>query len=230
MGSWVLGSTKLKKSQSGYTLVELNLSILILGIIIIAILSVFTNYFVLLTRNGADLNMSVEAQNLLRSITEELRYGAGVRQTNTIADPNGPGGGWNTSNSSFVIITAVPAIDSTRQYIIDPLTGKPYLNELVYYKSGKKMYKRTLANSAASGNTLKTSCPQATATPSCPADVFLAENFESMFFTLYDQDNNIITDPLLARSVAINLTMQTDTFGAPLTLDTSIRTTLRNTF
>lgn len=223
-------NTKKPSNQSGYTLVELNLSIAILGIIIISILGVFTNYFVLLTRNSADLSMSVEAQNLLRTVTEELRYGAGVRQTNTIADTYGPPGGWNTSNASFVIITAVPALDANRQYIIDPILGAPYINELVYYKDGTKMHKRTLANPAAIGNTFKTSCPPASASASCPADVLLAENFQSMLFSLYDQDNNSTTNPLLARSVAINLTMQKDTFGAPLTLDTTIRTTLRNHF
>lgn len=223
-------NTKPPKSEGGYTLAELNLSIFILAIIMVSIMTVFTNYFVLLTRNGVDLNMSVDTQNLLRTVTEELRYGAGVRQTNTISDPYGPGGGWNTSNTNFVIITAVPAIDANRQYIIDPILGTPYINELVYYKDGTKMYKRTLANTAAIGNIFKTSCPPASATPTCPADILLADNFQSMVFSLFDQDNNPTTNPLLARSVAINLTMQKDTFGAPLTLDTTIRTTLRNHF
>lgn len=223
-------SGNIKKNQTGFTLVEINLSITILAIILVAILSIFTNYFVLLTRNSVDLNMSVDSQNLLRSVTEELRYGAGVRQTNTISDTYSPVGGWNTSNSSFVIITAVPAEDSNNEHIIDPLTGKPYLNELVYYKDGRTMNKRTLAHTAAIGNQLKTSCPPASATPTCPADIKLAENVNSMVFALYDQDNVSTTDPLLARSVVINLSMLADTFGTPLTLDTSIRTTLRNTF
>jgi prepilin-type N-terminal cleavage/methylation domain-containing protein len=218
------------KGQNGFTLVEINMSITILAIIMVAILSVFTNYFVLLTRNSVEISMSSDAQNLLRTVTEELRYGAGVRQTNTIADTYGPVGGWNTNNTSFVIITAVPAVNSNEDYIIDPLTGEPYLNELVYYKNGRTMYKRSLANPAATGNKLKTSCPQANASLTCPADIKLAENVQSMLFVLYDQDDASTSNPLLARSVVINLSMLADTFGAPLTLDTSIRTTLRNTF
>lgn len=226
----MLDKTNQKSDQQGFTLVEINMSIIILAIIMVSILSIFTNYFVLLTRNSVDLSMSVDAQNLLRSVTDEIRYGAGVRQTNSIADTYGPVGGWNTSNATFVIITAVPAVDTNEAYIIDPYTNKPYLNELVYYKSVRTMYKRTLANPAAVGNKVKTSCPAASTTPSCPADVSLAENVNTMVFALYDQDNNTTNDPLLARSILINLSMLADTFGAPLTLDTSIRTTLRNDF
>ena len=51
-----------------------------------------------------------------------------------------------------------------------------------------------------------------------------------MLFTLYDQDNASTEDPLIARSIKIDLSMEKDTFGAPLTLVNSIRVTLRNAF
>lgn len=174
--------------------------------------------------------MSADAQNLLRATVEQLRYGAGVRQSNTVSDPNAPVGGWNTSNASFVIIIAVPAIDSDRNYIIDSATGSPYNNELVYFKDGTTLYRRTLAHPDAVGNTLKTSCPEALSSPSCPADNKLVENLDSMVFTLYDQDDATTTDPLLARSVKIDLGLEKKSFGNPLTLDNSIRVTLRNQF
>ncbi len=174
--------------------------------------------------------MSVDSQNLLRVTVEALRYGAGVRQNNTIADINAPTGGWSTGNANFVIIIAVPAFDSSRDYIIDSATGGPYLNELVYYKNGSTLMQRALAHPDASGNTLQTSCPENLASPSCPADKKLTDNLKSMTFTLYDQDNASTNDPLQARSIKIDLVMERDTFGAPLTLDNSIRITLRNTF
>ena len=220
----------IKKNQGGYTLVELNMSIAVMGIIMVGIFAVFTSYFVQLTRNDITLQMTTDSQNLLRVVTEELRYGAGVRQTNSIADPNAPGGTWNTSDANFVIITAVPAIDTNDEYIIDPLTAEPYINELVYYKDGDTMLKRTLAHPSAVGNTYITSCPSASATPTCPADKELVDNVNNMTFTLFDQDDASTTDPLLARSIIINLSMQRETFGSDLTLDNSIRTTLRNTF
>lgn len=174
--------------------------------------------------------MTNDSQNLLRTMVEELRNGAGVRQTNTITDPNAPAGGWNTGNTNFVIITAVPAQNTSNQYIIDPATGRPYFNEYVYYKQDTFLYKRTLAHPNATGNKLKTSCPESLATAACPADRKLVETLKTMLFTFYDQDDVLTIDPLLARSIKIDLILEKKTFGDPLTFDNSIRTTLRNTF
>jgi len=220
----------IKHSQNGYTIPELIISITLLGIVSVSILAIIMNYFVIITRNNTIVDMTTDAQNLLRSTVEELRYGAGVRQTNSISDTNGPVGGWNTSNSNFVIIIAVPVTDTSGNYIIDSLTGSPYNNEFVYFKNANILYKRTLANTSAIGNSKKTSCPSASASSTCPADIKLIENVNDMVFTLYDQDDVTTTNALLARSVKIDLTMQRDTFGSPLVLNNNIRVTLRNTF
>ncbi len=229
----MLGNIKSKiKSfpQSGFTLVELIISISLLGIISVSLFAIITNYLVLVTRNQTIIDMTTSSQNMLRAVVEELRYGAGVRQTNTITDAHAPSGGWNTSNSAFIIVIAVPAEDTSHNYIIDPSTGSPYNNELVYFKQGTTLYRRTLANPSASGNSIKTTCPSASASSSCPADAQLLDNLNNMVFTLYDQDNNTTTDPLQARSVKIDLSMYKDTFGDPVTLTNSIRVTLRNQF
>lgn len=223
-------SSRLLVSNRGYTIPELTVSIVVLGILIISLFSFSTYYFSSVTRYNAFVEMSVDSQNLLRATVEQLRYGAGVRQSNTITDSNAPAGGWNTSNTDFVIIIAVPAVDSNREYIIDSATGSPYNNELVYFKDGTTLYRRTLAQPDATGNTLKTSCPAALASPSCPPDNKLVENLDSMVFTLYDQDNASTLNPLLARSVKIDLGLRKKSFGNPLTLDNSIRVTLRNQF
>lgn len=223
----MLGS---KRNQFGFTVVELTLSITLIGIVSVGLLGVLTNYLVLMTRNSIAADMTADSQNLLRTTVEELRYGAGVRQTNTIADANAPSGGWNTSNDDFVIIAAMPAVNSSKSYIIDPLTGSPYNNEFVYFKTGTTLYKRILAHPDAVGNSLKTSCPANLATASCPADRNLVDTIKTMVFTLYDQDDVVTTNSLLARSVKIALSLEKDTFGSPLTLDYSIQTTLRNDF
>ena len=174
--------------------------------------------------------MTTSSQNLLRSTVDNLRVSNGVRQTNSITDANAPVGGWNTSNTNFVIVISTPAVNSADDYIIDPVTGSPYMNELVYYKSGNSLYKRNLANPSAAGNRLRTSCPAAIASPSCPADVNLADYFQSMSFSLYDQDGTLTADPAQARSIGINLNMQRNVFGSLLSLDNNIRVSLRNRF
>lgn len=216
--------------QSGFTVVELITVISIIGILSVSLLAVFTNYLAIITRNNLLVDMTSDSQNLLRATVEELRYGSGVRQTNAIADPNGPSGGWNTTNTNFVIIIPIPAVDSSKNYIIDPDTGDPYANELVYFKEQKTLFKRTLANPNAAGNIAVTTCPAAIATTSCPADRQLTENVRNMNFTLYDQDDNLTANTALARSTKIDLQLERDTFGDPLRFDNTIRVTLRNNF
>jgi len=216
--------------QAGFTLTELIVTITTFAIIGVVFLGLTVNYFVVITRNNELAEMTINSQNLLRTTVENIRLGDGVRQTNQISDPNAPAGGWNTSNSAFVIVIAVPAVDSSHDYIIDSATGSPYMNELVYYKNGTDLMERILANPSAAGNTLHTTCPASIATPSCTADPLLADYVSSMTFTLYDQDAAQTSDPMLARSVKINLTMERNAPGEPLNLYTSTQVTLRNRF
>lgn len=217
--------------QAGFTLVELIVAITALAVISVAFLGMISSYYVIITRNSELTDMTLNSQNLLRTTVENIRYGDGVRQTNQISDPNAPSGGWSTSNSNFVIIIAVPALDRTSHaYIIDPATGSPYMNELVYYKNGSTLMERILANPSAANNNRVTSCPANLATNTCPADPQLATYVSSMSFTMYDQSAASTTDPTQARSVYITLTMQRNAPGNPLNLTTSTRVTLRNNF
>jgi len=140
-----VSANKLRSAQAGFTLVEVTVAVTVMALVAVVFLGVVTNYLVIIARNNELSEMTLTSQNLLRSTVENLRFGDGVRQTNTISDPNAPGGGWNTSNTSFVIILAVPAVDTSHNYIIDPATGSPYMNELVYYKTGLTLMKRSLA-------------------------------------------------------------------------------------
>lgn len=219
-----------RASQAGFTLVELTVSVTVFAIIGVVFLGLTANYFVIITRNNELSEMTLNSQNLLRTTVENLRFGDGIRQTNQISDPNAPAGGWNTNNSSFVIVIAVPALDSSHNYIIDPSTGSPYMNELVYYKDGTNLMERKLANPSAAGNTLVTTCPASHTSPSCPADTELANYVSSMTFVMYDQDSAQTGDPTLARSIRINLTMERNAPGEPLDLNTSTQVTLRNRF
>lgn len=216
------------RAALGFTLVELVVVVSVMAIIGAVFLGMVSNYFVVITRNNELSEMTVSSQNLLRTTVENIRFGDGVRQNNQISDPNSPSGGWTTSNSNFVIIIAVPALDPSHNYIIDPGTGSPYMNELVYYKNGTTLMERKLANPSATGNTLHTTCPTATST--CQTDTQLAQYVNTMTFVLYDQDNAVTSTPSLARSVAISLNMQRNAPGNPLNLTTTTQVTLRNRF
>jgi prepilin-type N-terminal cleavage/methylation domain-containing protein len=226
----VSDSKLISLEQAGFTIVEMLVAIALMAIIGIVFLGLSVNYFVVISRNNALAEMTVSSQNLLRSTVENIRFGDGVRQINQISDANAPFGGWSTSNTNFVIIIAVPALNTSHQYIIDASTGSPYMNELIYYKSGTTLMERKLANTNATGNTLATTCPPASATTACSADIQLAKYVNSMVFTLYDQDNNQTNNSTLARSVKISLNMQRNAPGNPINLTTNMQVTLRNRF
>lgn len=223
-------SASIKTNDKGFTLPELAVSISVLAIISVSILTSITYYFASVNRNNMIIDMTTDAQNLLRNTSEEIRYGSGVRQTNALPDGNAPAGGWNTSNTSFVIIITMPATDADSNYIIDSSSGNPYNNEFVYFREGSALYRRKLANASAVGNTEKTTCPTASATTTCPADSKLIDYLNTIQFTLYDQDNAVTTNTTLARSVLVDLSQRRETFGNALRLDNSIRATLRNNF
>jgi type II secretory pathway pseudopilin PulG len=220
----------LDSKQQGFTVPELTIYIAVSSILLLAFLGALTNYFILTTRSNASIEMTSSSQSLLRRTVDALRLGDGVRQTNSITDPNAPVGGWNTGNSSFVIVIQTPALDTDRNFIVNTTTGSPYMNELVYYKDGTSLLRRNLANPDASGNTLTTSCPAALATSTCPEDAVMAEDVDSITFTLYDLNNGLTSDPSLARSILINLKLQRNVFGDLISFDNSIRVTLRNKF
>lgn len=223
-------SMRSARKSRGYTVVELVITIVVIGVLIVGVFPAFSNYLILITRNSVSVDMTNETQNLLRTTVEELRYGAGVRVSSSLTDSNAPPGGWNTGNSNFVIIIAMPAVDSDRNYIIDDATGYPYNNEYIYFKSEDVLYKRILAHPDATGNSVKTSCPAALATASCPADRKLVQAVVNMVFTLYDQDDAVTADPLLAKSVKVALSLQKKSFGETISLDYDVQTTLRNNF
>jgi len=225
----VSDNIKLRKNHFGFTIVELTLSMVVMSILFIGLSGFMFNSFGIVNKNAASSDMSIDSQNLLRATVETLRFGAGVRQSNTINDANQPTG-WSTSNSNFVIIISVPALNSSKNYIINPDTGTPYLNELVYYKDGSLLKQRILANPAAVGNTISTTCPDNNSSSSCTSDKRLVDNVKSMVFTLYDQDNGVTSDPLMAESIGINLVMERIIFGEIISFTNNIRVTLRNNF
>jgi prepilin-type N-terminal cleavage/methylation domain-containing protein len=224
-----VSGNKLAK-QSGFTLVELTVVVSVMAIVGVVFIGVVSNFFVIISRNNALTEMTINSQNLLRTTVENIRFGDGIRQTNQISDPNAPTGGWSTSNSNFVIIIAVPAETAGHSYITDPSTGSPYMNELIYYKSSSTLMERRLANPSAAGNSLTTTCPANLASSSCPADITLAPYVNSMIFSMYDQNAAATTDPTQARSIKITLNMQRNAPGNPINLTTSTQVTLRNRF
>ena len=218
-----------KLNQAGVTIVELLMVIAVSSMVLLAFMTVSIYMYGDTVRASIYSQLATESETVLRSVVEELRQSSSIRTTNANPDSNAPGGTWTTSNTSLILIISTPVLDSANNFIIDSNTGYPYQNEIVYYASGAKLYKRILANPNATGNTEKTSCPQALSSATCPADILMSSNFKSLSFVFYDQDDAVTTSIPDARSIKLYIQMQRRTFGKTINFDNNIRITIRNT-
>lgn len=216
------------QQQSGFTVLELVVVITVFNIVLISLLGIFSGYFANLMRSNIQTGLTIESQQVLSSITEDLRNAAAIRDTNLLPDANQPGG-WQTDEANDVLIIALPTLDSSRNFIEDPLTGKPYLDEIIYYQDASDFRKRILANPAATGNRLTTTCPPALATASCPADISYTLSFADLSFEFFDIDDVATADVAAARSVGVDIELlRNSPVGGDINLLNTSRITLRN--
>jgi type II secretory pathway pseudopilin PulG len=216
------------QNTHGFTITELVLSITISGILAIALFTATFYYYVNAAQSETATNLALESQTILTQLTEDIRLADSIASTNAISDPNGPGGGWTTSDPSNILIIESPAITSTRDIIYNSSTGSPYRNEYIYFMGGTAMYKRVLANSSATSNIARTTCPAASAGPTCPPDRLFSSNVSNLTFTFYDASDATTANATSARSVVLSVNMSKKAFGKNVTLSNSTRVTLRN--
>jgi prepilin-type N-terminal cleavage/methylation domain-containing protein len=216
------------KSQRGFTIVELILAVSISSVIAATLLTISLRYTGEMLRARITADLAIESQILLRSIVDDTRLADSLSSSNSNTDANAPNGGWVTSDPSNVLIIDSPAINSSRDIIYNTSTSLPYSNEVVYYSSGTTMYRRSIKNTAASGNSMVTSCPPSLATNSCPADKLFTKYLKDLTFTFYDDTDATTANATLARSVKITVTTERKINGKTVTFANSIRTTMRN--
>jgi type II secretory pathway pseudopilin PulG len=212
---------RLTAGQSGFTISEL-----LIVIILTSILTLIIMLFAFdLWRGSAILeaqNDTLESRfNASDSLREQIGTSSGLIIQNGIADshalvadPGVPGGNY------WLPIHAIPGTipigssgsytplmyfrrfsqDSTKQYIMNGT--QPYEDEFVLYLDGtnKTLMQRTLVNAAVATDRLKTTCPPALATASCPADKTIAADISSVATRYFSRTGNLIdfssiTDP-----------------------------------
>ena len=93
-----------------------------------------------------------------------------------------------------------PSIDVSKNIVMNGSVA--YQDDVVLYLNGttKQLLSRTIANSAATNNKAKTSCPAALASQSCPADSVISDNVSSVTVRYFSRSGNAIdytsiTDP-----------------------------------
>jgi hypothetical protein len=85
-----------------------------------------------------------------------------------------------------------PSTASNGSYVMNGV--QPYEDEFMLYMDGttKSLKQRTLVNPNATGDRLKTSCPAAIATLTCPADKTVATDLASIDMRYFSRTGNLI--------------------------------------
>ncbi len=214
--------------QSGYTIVELITYITIIGILGSAIVvfgvNTLANYNVTYNR-GILLD---QAHLGLQGVSETILQSAAADNTNRIEDSHGPGGqqfGWHSDSDTLVLATA--AEDNNGNILFqDASQYISYKNNVIYYLENGSLKRRVLAANIAN-NKARTSCPAASATSSCPADIVILESVSSLQIKYFDNQNNEVT-PDNSRSVQISVNLSKAVQGRTLTESYTTRTVFRN--
>lgn len=216
-------------NQSGFTLVELIISMVVLTVVSAAVVSFTVSKTIQTARDSTRADLLNDAQIGLDRMANDIRLSSKADNTNRWADVNGPisGNSYSWQSSSNTLVLASSAQDSNGNILFDDkadyITTK---NNFIYFLQNGTLYKRTLA-APATGNSAVTSCPSANASASCPADKTILTNVSSLTILYYDTLNQQV-DPASARSIQLNVQLKETTFGQPITANYSTRMVFRN--
>lgn len=213
------------KRKSGFTIPEVVIA-LALAAALVAPLAIISVYFLSsMFDRSAEATLASEAQDILRSVSEDLRAASEIRSSNSINDPNRTGG-WSTSLANGPLVFSSPALTNDRQIITDG-SGDVRLNEFVYFKEGTGLYKRNLPFDGPGSNLLRRTCPATAVSSSCSADPVLTNNLTDITFTLYNSNGQVTTNTSVARSVLVQVELSKHSINGTVTVKKDIRVTMR---
>ncbi len=223
----------------GFTLVEVLVMSPILMITIIITMTFLFNQYGQLTQQGAQVNLNVEAQNIVFSMQDDIFFASAFSQTknDNLIDAHQPGGGWAYNSAPPTLILSTAALttnprNASRQVVYIDTDGCPsdensaLYNNVIYFTSGNNLYKRTLtapSTLATCGTSFqKQTCPAASASSTCSADRLLTDKLNTFTLTYYDTDNAIVTDPEQAEKVKVDLQLKDKAFAEDIYSNSSI--------
>lgn len=211
----------LPADQRGLTVIELLVSIIVSSIMMAVITAFALNYWTSTAVLQTDQQTLVSRLNSGDYLRDAVDSAAGLITQNDLPDSNtnkadpaiAAGTYWLPihaipttigvgASGTFtpVIYFNRPSINTSQNIVLNGAV--PYQDDVVLYLNGttKQLLSRVVANSAATNNKAKTSCPAALASTSCPADAVVAEDVSSVTMRYFSRSGNgidytSITDP-----------------------------------
>jgi len=216
-----------QRNQDGFTLIELTLVMIIMGIMSLTMATFISNW---LQTSGLDSTRSVllsNAETALDTINNDIRLSGNVDQTNRWPDPNGPGGqfGWQ-SNSQTLILAKVATTSSGSPIFLDSSDYITQKDDVIYYLSGTTLYRRTLASDSTNDSAI-TTCPTSDASSTCPPDTTIATGVTNWSVTYYGSAGTIVS-PSNASSIQLSITITGSFENQTVNASYSTRMVFRN--
>lgn len=202
-----------RNEDSGFTIPEMLTVLVVTGVFTGLLLFFAFSYWRYGALMEADMDTFVTRLNAGDVLRELVSSSTGMIIQNGIADPNplvpdpadGTGNYWLPihaipgsrsvgATGTFTSLAYFKRIsfDSLNQPIMNGT--QPYEDEYILYLDGttKQLKMRSLANTAATGNRLKTSCPPNLATSTCPADRVIAGDIDTIDMRFFSRTGNLI--------------------------------------
>lgn len=200
------------RRQEGFTIPELIIMMVVTSILTLLVISFMMSYWGGAARLQNDSMTLASRLNAGDALRDALNVSSGLISQNSIQDSNvgatdpvAGNGYWLQlhavpgtttmpigSNISPVFYFQAPSVTSARTFIMNG--PQSYKDEFVLYLDGasKTLKLRSLINASATGDRLKTSCPPATASATCPTDRVIAEDVQSVDTRYFSRSGNTV--------------------------------------
>ncbi len=197
----------------GLTIVELLVVIIVSGTVMGVVTSFALHYWANSATLQSDQETLVSRLNSGDYLRQAISSASGLIIQNDLPDTHtgkvdpadGTGNYWlpihavpgttlmgNSGTITPLIYFNRPSINTSKNIILNGSTA--YQDDIILYLNGatKQLLARVIANSFASNNRAKTSCPAALATTSCPADTVIANDVAAVTTRYFSRSGNTI--------------------------------------
>lgn len=222
-------TTQKQDRTAGFTLVELIISMLILGILSVAMVGAVTLWLGQYSTGTSRQKLTTNAQIALTRISDDIRKSYTLLAENSVSDPNAPSppSKWVSSDARLVL-GQTPRNSSGAGLYSDTVnyTGTP--DSIVYYQSDGNLFRRIVpANYVGNVNLPIVTCGTSQTGGGCAADTKIASDVSLVRYTYLDKDNNTTTTASLTKAVKVELEITGQQAGQTITAKNSTTIALR---
>lgn len=216
--------------QRGFTIIELIVAVSVVSVIGLLVIGFLTDGSTDSLRSIARTDLQYQSQVALDIANKDIKYASGATTNNAWPDAHSPGApsnlySWQSDGDTLVL--ASPATNASGAYLYaDPATYLPHKNNIVYFVQSGNLYRRMIA-AAVPGNSAVTTCPEASASPACPADMLVSPDVNGFTVNYLDGSNNPVA-PTGAHALKLDLQLRQITGAQTIETSYTIHVVFRN--